>query len=152
MIKRFLLTLLFLAATLFAADARLNDYPKASEWEQAAEAGDADAMYNLAHTYQMQVKDYDKAIYWYKRAYEKEPSNDIANNLGYLYDDLKKYDTAIKYYKLAAKNGYAQSALNLGVLYDEKLHDYSKAIEWYEQAYNAGNMGGRPILGIFTNM
>ena len=147
MIKRFLLTLLFLTATLFAADARLDDYPKASDWEKAAEAGDADAMYNLAHTYQMQVKDFDKAIYWYKRAYEKEPKNDIANNLGYLYDDLGQYEKAVKYYKLAAENGHALSALNLGILCRDRLHDYDKAIEWYTKAYEMGDMGGANGLG-----
>ena len=149
MIKRFLLTLLFLTATLFAADARLNDYPKASDWEQAAEAGDADAMYNLAHTYQTKVKDFNKAIYWYKRAYEEEPSNDIANNLGYLYDDLGQYDKAVKYYKWAAENGYAESALNLGILCKNRLRDYDKAIEWYKKAYEMGNMGGANNLGYY---
>ena len=148
MFKRFLLTLLFLTATLFAADARLHDYPKATDWEIAAEAGDADAMYNLAHTYQMQVKDYDKAIYWYKMAYEKEPSNDIANNLGYIYDDLKQYDKAVIWYNKAAENNHVQAIYNMAFMYDKKLNEKEKAIKYYKKAYHLGDINAPASIGI----
>ena len=147
MLKNFLLAFLFLITTLFAADTRLESYPNAVLWEQEAINGDADAMYNLGHTYQTKVKDYDKAIFWYKKAYEKEPKNDIANNLGYLYDDFRKYDEAIAWYTKAASNGHALSAYNLGLLYDEKLHHYDDAIKWYKKAYELGDMGGANALG-----
>jgi TPR repeat protein len=139
--------LLLATVTLHAIDARLNNNQTAIEWEKDALAGDADAMYNLARTYQTELKDYDKAIYWYEKAYDKEPSNDIANNLGYLYDDLGQYDKAIQYYKWATENGHALSALNLGILCKNRLQDYDKAIEWYKKAYNMGNMGGANGLG-----
>jgi TPR repeat protein len=152
MLKRFLLTLLFLTATLFATDARLNDYPKATDWEIAAEAGDADAMYNLAHTYYMKVKDYDKAIYWFKRAYEKDKGSDAANNLAYIYEDKEQYDRAISWYKRASASGNKDAALNLALLYKSKLKNYDKAVEWYKKSYEMGNVGGANSLGYLCEL
>jgi TPR repeat protein len=115
MLKNFLLAFLFLITTLFAADRRLESYPNAAQWEQEAIDGDADAMYNLGHTYQTKVKDYEKAIYWYKKAYEKDKGSDAALNIGYVYSDkLKNYNEAIKWYELSAKAGNKDAYYSLG--------------------------------------
>ena len=144
MLKQLLLIFLLLTTTLFAEDARLKHYSGAVEWERDAKTNAVSA-YNLGYTYQTQIKDYEKAIYWYKKAYELDKNNEAANNLGYLYDDLKDYKEAIKWYKRAVEKGHVQSVYNLALLYDKKLKDYPSAIKYYEKAYEMGDMGGHII-------
>ena len=146
MIKRLLLTFLLLAATLFAVDARLKNYPNAVQWEQEATKGDADAMYNLGHTYQTKVKDFDKAIYWYKKAYEQDKGSDAANNIGYLYKEQKQYDNAILWYQKAIAMNHALSSYNLAYLYDEILKKPKEAIPYYKKAYSMGKVGSAHSL------
>jgi TPR repeat protein len=131
MLKNFLLAFLFLITTLFAADRRLESYPNAAQWEQEAIDGDADAMYNLAHTYQTKVQDYEKAIFWYKKAYEQDRGSDAANNIGYLYKEQKKYEDAIQWYQKAIDKNHALSCYNLAYLYDEILKKPEQAIPYY---------------------
>jgi TPR repeat protein len=148
MLKNFLLAFLLFSAALFAADARLQSYPDAVQWEQEALDGDADAMYNLGHTYQTKVKDYNKAIYWYEKAYKQDGASDAANNIGYLYKEQKKYDEAIQWYQKAIDKNHALSCYNLAYLYDEILKKPEQAIPYYEKAYQFGNKSAPLSLGI----
>jgi TPR repeat protein len=148
MLKSLLLIFLLLPASLFATDARLNDYPKASDWEIAAEAGDADAMYNLAVIYHKNIKDLEKAEYWYKRAYEKDKGSDTASNLGYLYDDLKQYGKAEKWYRIASEAGDKDGAFNLALLYNKTLRQPQKSLPYYEKAYSLGDTSAPLSLGV----
>lgn len=144
--KQLLLILLLTLTTLFAHDARLNSYPQALEWEKMANT-QSFAAFNLGRTYQTKIKDSDKAIFWYKKAYELDSQNtDAANNLGYLYEDLEKNKDAIFWYKEASKNGDADPLINLSLLY-KKLHQYDNAIFYYKKAYEMGNIGGANGLG-----
>ncbi len=148
MLKKALLTFLLLIATLFATDARLQNYPDAVQWEQAATQGDADAMYNLGYIYQTKIEDFDKAIYWYEKAYEKDRGSDAANNIGYLYKEQKKYNEAIQWYEKAIDKNHALSCYNLAYLYDEILKKPGQAISYYEKAYKLGNKSAPLSLGI----
>ena len=141
-----LLLLIILTFTLFANDARLDKYPQALEWEKTANT-QSFAAFNLGRTYQTKIEDDEKAIFWYKKAYELDNQNtDAANNLGYLYDDLKKNEDAIFWYKEASKNGDSDPLINLSLLY-KKLHQYNDAVFYYKKAYAMGNMGGANGLG-----
>ena len=148
MSAKLLLSFLFAIATLYAADARLHDYPKATDWEIAAEAGDADAMYNLAVIYHKNVKDLEKAKYWYKMAYEKDKGSDAASNLGVIYSAQKQYDKAEEWYKLAIDAGDKDAAYNLAIMYDIKLKQVEKAIPYYEKAYQLGDKEAPISLGL----
>ena len=146
MLKQLLLTFLLLTATLFAQDERLNHYTGATEWLKDANTN-ADSAFNLGVLYHKTIKDNDKAIYWYEKAYSLDKGNDAASNLGYLYDDLKKYNLALKWYTTAMKQNDRDATYNLALLYDDKLKDYPNAIKYYERAYNMGEIGGANGLG-----
>ncbi|WP_422079255.1 hypothetical protein [Sulfurimonas sp.] len=69
MIKYILLALLLININLNASDIRLERYANTKTWLQDADSN-ADSAYNLGHTYHKKIKDYDKALYWYKKAYK----------------------------------------------------------------------------------
>ena len=143
--KQLLLILLLTLTTLFAHDARLNSYPKALEWEKTANIN-ADSAYNLALIYHTRIKDNEKAIKFYKVSYKLQKSDDVANNLGALYEKTGKYDKAITWYKKASDNNHSKSMINLALLY-KKLHQYDDAVFYYKKAYEMGNIGGANGLG-----
>jgi TPR repeat protein len=147
MLKSILITFLLLTTTLMAEDARLNNYSQTKAWLKDANSN-ADSAYNIGHTYQTKIKDYDKAIYWYKKAYKLDKGSDVANNLGYLYDDIKEYKKAIKWYKVGIEQGDADSSFNLALLYKRKLKDYPNAIKYYTKAISMGDKSAAFNLGL----
>ena len=84
---------------------RAADYATAlQEWTPLAEAGDAQAQYNLGLMYR--------------------------NGQGVLQDDAK----AVRLYRLAAEQGYALAQSNLGHMYSNGSgvpQDYAEAVRWY---------------------
>jgi TPR repeat protein len=148
MLKILLLTFLFLAVSLYASDTRLDNSPAAYGWEQKALDGDANAMYNLARFYQIELKDYDKAIYWYEKAYATNKDVDSANNLGYIYDTRQEYNLAIKWYKVASTQGDKDASFNIALLYNKTLNQPEKAIPYYEKSYKLGDKSAPLSLGI----
>lgn len=149
MLKKLLLTFLLLSATLLADDPRLKHYSGATEWLNDANTN-ADSAFNLGVLYHKTIKDNNKAIYWYEKAYsmkEQEASVSAASNLGYLYKYQNKYDLALKWYTIAMEKNDRDATYNLALLYDEKLKDYPNAIKYYEKAYEMGEVGGANSLG-----
>lgn len=132
--RKNILLFLLLTFSLFASDARLQNIPKATDYERDALKGDPDAMYNLAYTYHTELKDNQKAIYWYEKAYAKNRDVDSAINLGNLYAELQQYEKAIQWYKKTTDN--KDATFNLALLYDEKLNDTNSAILYYTKAQN----------------
>ncbi|WP_324172818.1 tetratricopeptide repeat protein [Sulfurimonas sp.] len=99
MIKYILLALLLININLNASDIRLERYANTKTWLQDADSN-ADSAYNLGLTYHKKIKDYDKAEYWYKKAYKLDnKATDIIHNLGFLHKHKKNYKEAIKWYK-----------------------------------------------------
>jgi len=144
MLKKLLLILVLLFSSLYAYDTRLDSYPEAREWLKDADTN-GESAYNIGILYHKHIKDNDKAIEWYKKAYSIGEKIDIiqsANNLGYIYDDLKEYTKAIQWYKVASDLEDSKSTYNLGLLYSKRLHQYSDAIFYYKKAYKMKNMGG----------
>jgi TPR repeat protein len=150
--KKILFILLVLFTTLYAGakfkDLRLLHYPQARPWLEHADT-DGESAYNIGVLYDKIIKDKQKAIKWYKKAYkmnDEGAAGSAANNLGYIYDDLKQYKKAEQWYKIAIKKDNKNAALNLGILY-KKLHQYNDAIFYYKKAYAMGNMRGANSLG-----
>ena len=143
-LNHLLFALLLASITLYAADARLNDYPQTKEWLQEADT-EGYAAFNIGVIYHKNIKDYDKAIEWYEKAYgmsDKDSAASAASNLGYLYEDLGQLKNAVTWYQRSIEKGDKDAALNLGVLCKNKLNDLPKARKYYEQAYIMGNLGG----------
>jgi hypothetical protein len=101
-----------------------GDYATAlKEWQPLAEAGNADAQYNLGLMYyngRGVPQDHREAVKWYRLAAEQGYA--LAQyNLGVMYvngrgvpqDDKE----SVKWFRLAAEQGYALAQNNLGVMY-----------------------------------
>ncbi|WP_422079245.1 tetratricopeptide repeat protein [Sulfurimonas sp.] len=141
MIKYILLALLLINITLNASDIRLERYANTKTWLQDADSN-ADSAFNLGLTYHKKIKDYDKAEYWYKKAYKLDnKGTDIIDSLGFLYTHKKNYKEAIKWYKLGVDAGDGDSAFGLALLYEENLKNYPTAIKYYKKAYSLGHIG-----------
>jgi len=132
--------------------------PTPSEAERlakAADAGDAEAMYNLGllHANGKGVaQDYGKAREWYQKA--ADAGNALAmNNLGDLYyygkGVTRDYGKACEWYQKAADAHEATAMYNLGWLYETGkgvARDYDKAREWYQEGAEAGDTNARQAL------
>jgi TPR repeat protein len=90
MLKYTLIIFLLLATTLLGMDERLLDYPNGKNLYEKAIANDENGTFYLALLYKQDIKDYDKAVYWYEKAYELG-SVDAAFNLGNLYNEQQAY-------------------------------------------------------------
>lgn len=71
----------------------------------------------LGYFYYKSLKEYDKAIIWYTKAYELACSGGVLN-LGSLYEDLKKREKSIYWYCKAADMGEDGA---IGYLYRESI-------------------------------
>ena len=122
------LFLLLLATNAVAGDFKKGwkaysstDYTTAlAEWQDLAEAGDADACYGMGLLY--------------------------GNGFGV---DLKD-DMALKYYLLAAEKGHAESQYSLGIMHQNGWGvpiDEEEGIKWYLLAADQGVVGAQLALG-----
>ena len=101
-----------------------KDYTKAREiWEPLAEAGNAEAQFNLGVLYENGrgvARDYSKARKWWEKA---AAAGDVKaqNNLGSLYENglgvEQDYAKAREFYEKAATAGDAKAQYGLGLLW-----------------------------------
>ena len=125
-----------------------GEYQKAAYWyQQAAQAGIANAQYNMGTLYfngEGVPQDYAKAHEWFLRAAKRD--NKYAEfQLGITYftgQGVNKDPTQeIFWYKKAARQGLPAAAYNLGVIYnngDEVPPDYVQAYAWMLLAQKGG--------------
>jgi TPR repeat protein len=99
--------------------------------------GQIGAANSIGMTYELKLKEYPKAIEWYKKAYSQGDING-AYNLGYYYDVTKHdFPNAIIWYKKAAKKGNGKAINNLAIVY-HKLKDNTKAAAYILVMANYG--------------
>ena len=131
------------------AAAQAGDFATAlQEWMPLAEAGDADAQYNLGVMYNEGdgvLQDYKEAVKWYRLAAEQGHAS-AQNNLGTMYDTgegvIQDYKEAIKWYRLVAEQGHASAQNNLGTMYyagNGVLQDNVMSHMWYNIASANGH-------------
>jgi len=141
MIKKLLFVFLLLVNTLYGYfDQRLEAYPETREWLKDADTN-GESAYNIGVIYHQKIKDYDKAIEWYKKAYnmdDEESAGSAASNLGNIYDDKKNYTSAENWYKNAVKKNDIVANFNLGLL--------------YKKAYKMGNIAAATSLGYLNSV
>lgn len=103
-----------------------------------AERGDASAQRKLAGLYEkgkIGETDYDKAVYWYKKAAVKGDAHAM-KSLGELYlcRGNNNPEMAVKWLQEAASQGNDSAMIKLGTMYksgNEVEQNYDKAIIWY---------------------
>lgn len=132
------------------AAAQAGDFATAlKEWKPLAEAGDADAQYNLALMYNNGdgvPQDYKQAIKWYRLAAEQGKAKAqyiLATMYEYGEGVPQDYKEAVKWYKLSAEKGKDTAQFGLGLIYEEGgwgvLKDNIMAHMWYSVAASNGN-------------
>jgi TPR repeat protein len=101
-----------------------GDLPLAAkEFRAAAEAGNADAQFNMALMYERGIgvsKDEQESVVWYRKAAEQGNSN-AQFNLGVMYENGRgtavDFSQAHQWYRKAAVQGDGLAIGNLGMLY-----------------------------------
>ncbi len=125
-----------------------GDYAKAAEiFRPLAEAGDAEAQYNLAILYRSGhgvEKDLEKSRQWLLQA-AKQGIAAAQYHLGYMYDTgegAEQNDNyAFLWYRKAAEQGHPKAQTNLGVLYANGsgvAQDLKLAYVWFNLAAAQG--------------
>jgi len=146
-LKKLLILLLLVTATIHGMDQRLYKYPDAkNDYVKASKDKDQDSAFQLALFYEMELNDSDKAIKWYKKAYEYGSSSG-AYNLGNIYYNAKQFKKAIKWYIKADEKNDKKASHAIGVMYEEIYKNNQKAIKWYKKAYEIGNSNSAINLG-----
>lgn len=116
---------------------KIKDNKKAIEWlEKAAFANSIHAILELGDYYDY-IKEYVKAINWYKKLLHMDYDHNDANwKIGDCYYRLKDYKTAILYYSRVPEDK-EDITKKIGDCYfgDNNFH---KAIEWYKKAISYG--------------
>jgi len=108
-------------------------------WHQAKT--DPIAATKIGYAYSEELKDYDKAIKWYK----------YSNYMCYAYQMKKDYETAIKWCKNAIDLGNKEALFQLAYTYREKK-DYKKAEKWFIKSFESKDKDAPIALGyLYTN-
>ena len=123
---------------------------------QQAEAGNADAQFNLGIAWingSAGTVDYEKARYWWEKA-AAQGQRIAQYNLGVLYDEGRSvsqdYRLAAQWYRKAAQQGFISAQYNLGNLYrDGKGVPQNAYIarDWQEKAAAQGDRDAMYALG-----
>lgn len=124
-----------------------------------AATNDAEALLYIGFCYEGQdgddesIRDYEKAITWYRKAAEKGNAR-AQNVMGNRYYNGKcveqNYVEAVKWYRKAAAQGWVFAQFTLGACYEKGMgvgQDFAKAVEWYTKAAEQGHAGAQNNLG-----
>jgi TPR repeat protein len=146
-----------LAAIYTAGHAGVKqDFKRAFFWfEQAANAGVANAAYNLGVLYHQGLgtkADLRKAIEWYTKAADLgHPEAQYNLGIAYIEGVGVDYDPfkANGYFEKAANQGIMEAAYNLGLIYENGLlgkPQPDKALVWYKNAADKGSPEAKAAL------
>jgi len=94
---------------------------------------DPSAATKIGYAYSEELKDYKKALEWYKYADSMKPMADNSNYACYAYQQLKEYDKSIEWCKKAIELGNNEGYIGLGFTYSQ-LEKYEESIKWYTKA------------------
>ncbi|WP_233608704.1 tetratricopeptide repeat protein [Nocardia stercoris] len=113
-------------------------------YRRAANAGDADAMYRLAHLLEMRGETAEaEAETWYRRAADTGHP-DAMRNLGRLFARRGETDEAAIWFRRAADTGYIPAMITFG--YElEKRGETAEAVTWWRRAADTG--GDPDVMG-----
>ena len=119
-------------------------------YEDAINFDIPNAMNDLAYYYDSIEKNYEKAIYFYKKATDEHKFLYSYNNLGVLYkNNIKNHKLMYKYLSEGINKGCRYSMYSLALYYHkiDKNEDLMK--KYYEASYNAGYRQAGYMLGLY---
>ena len=139
----------------------MGDFQTAFQWYQKSAEEDWDwGMFHLAGCYaagEGTSQDTEKAIAWYRKAYEKQgdAAGEAANEIGRIYLNLPQHEKeALEWFRRGAKLGSDWAMNNLGMMYERGTgvdSNLDEALEWYRQAYEQmGDAAGEAANHIGT--
>ena len=136
---------LFIGIGASAPLAEAQESEHLTELRAQAEAGDADAQFNLG----LFSEDYAETAKWYRLAAEQGHAS-AQYLLGLMYSDgvgvPEDYAEAVKWYRLAAEQGIAAAQFNLGVMYyngEGVPEDDAEAYLWFNLAATYADASNR---------
>jgi len=104
----------------------------------------------IGYAYSEELKDYDKAIEWFKYSNSMKPMGENSNYMCYAYQMKKEYKEAIKWCENAIELGSDEALFQIGKIY-ENLKNYDMAIKWYEESAKKNNNKAMNNLGLIYN-
>jgi TPR repeat protein len=121
-----------------------------------AQAGKADAQYNLSQMYnngEAIARDLAESMRWLRKAAEQGLAA-AQLDLGWMYQSgegvAQDYERAARWYSQAAQQGLAAAQTNLGLMYqsgDGVPQDYAEALRWIRKGADQGDACGQYNLG-----
>ncbi len=121
----------------------LGDMDKAMDWAmKSASEGSEWGLISLGTLYRS-MKKYDKAVYWYEKAYKNhgEAGGDAALRLAEIYDELSQKEKALFWYRKAGMAGNDEGWYRLAeAIFHQTFSEETmrKAAFYYELAYEKG--------------
>ena len=105
----------------------------------------------IGYAYSEELKDYDKAIQWYKYSNSMKPLAQNSNYMCYAYQMKKEYEEAIKWCKNAIELGSDEALFQLAYTYRENK-EYKKAEKWFIKSFEKKDKDAPTALGyLYTN-
>lgn len=152
-------TLLTIISLLFLCEKTISQENSIRNLTEKANSGDEVAMYQVGFKYESGdnlKRDYSKALYWYKKAAEK--NNDKAmSRIGKLYKYGhgvdKDYQKAMQWYLKAADLKNVDAWFSIGTLYTEGLgvdKNYQEAINWFKKAAEKNDNEAMYYIGMLN--
>jgi TPR repeat protein len=134
-----------------------RNYSNAIRWyQQAADGGNADAMFNLGSLHMMGLGvpvDYQAAMRWFRAAADRGDLRAM-NQIAVLYGEgrgvPRDYAEALRWLHKAADGGEPTAMNNIGMAYKQGRGvplDYAEAIRWFRRAADHGNSTSMVWLG-----
>ena len=155
--KHFLLTIMFISATVVSAE----NTTALKSLEIFARQGDLNAQIKLANAYRKGIgvsQDYKTAVKWFTLA-ARQGNAGAQYNLGVMHSFglgvVPDYKSAVKWYSLAAKQDHALAQYNLGRLYylgQGVSENMIYAHMWTKQASSNGFVMGEELNELLSEL
>ena len=101
----------------------------------------------IGFAYSEELKDYEKALEWYKYSDSMKSLSDNSNYACYALQELKKYDEAIPWCEKAIELGSSEALFQLGSTYFSK-NDFENSLIWFKKAHENGNKNASNNIGL----
>ena len=138
------------------AEAATDPVEAVKWWQKGAEAGIAEAQYNLGLCYENGTgveKNPEEAVKWYHRAAEQglaEAQSRFGNAYINGYGVDKNFEEAVKWYRKAVEQGLAVAQNSLGIQYwkgEGVEQNLEEAVKWFHRAAEQGYDWAQHNLG-----
>lgn len=127
------------------------NYEEALKWlEMAYDPKDYSAAYLMGYAHH-EAKNIEKAIYWYKEAYNLHNHKEAQLELGACHLIIGDYKEAMKWLKKADKNNLAGASLLISKMYEQGLGVEKSRVEARKWLERSASLGSRPAKEALKN-